>query len=604
KVMEEEIKKAYMDWSEKGVSYLNCMYVYDIMMDVDEALQTCDTILDEIDLGIDYTSREKDIDRLLEGHGTLHRYIDVLNCYVDDKLDQPLKKDFKKNATETISRIHLEDFEVDITLGLTENNYITGGMGYAGTMVEQEKAKLTFADFIGTSDGKADGNGLHMAYTNGSVEDFASIFAAQYEAMKASEALGEDNNLTQQEFLEQFYRQGEFTHDSSNPFLNFVSSVLDITIIKPVIEACTGEDLITGEDLTDMERGLKVVFAVVDLVTLGGAIAATKFSEMGLKEGLKAFGKTALIDFAGNTAACGVGALGETFDWPVPITMMLSLAAGITVSISGNKLLFKNADGIEIGSKTLSDDDLKIVEQTIEGENYSNLTEVVSAKEAEVYLHFLESGSTEGMTESELKAVQKIEELIKSNKIDYDGILKIRNETVKSDVEVVRKTTEDSVEDVGKNAAEDAGKVVETSYGKSTLNSLKNTENFTDSAIEHIFEGQVNARGKAVGYHYEGIEGTSGNVIPGTESSVNNIGVYKAQVEVNGIPKTANGGFSTFYSKNLSPQQVVDAINEAYSNCELKLGTRNTYQGVANNGMKIDMFLDQSGKIISAFPEE
>ena len=352
------------------------------MMDVDEALQTCDTILDEIDLGIDYTSRKKDIDRLLEGHGTLHRYIDVLNCYVDDKLDQPLKKDFKKNATETISRIHLEDFEVDNTLGLTENNYITGGMGYAGTMVEQEKAKLTFADFIGTSDGKADGNGLHMAYTNGSVEDFASIFAAQYEAMKASGALGEDNNLTQQEFLEQFYRQGEFTHDSSNPFLNFVSSVLDITIIKPIIEACTGEDLITGEDLTDMERGLKVVFAVVDLVTLGGAIAATKFSEMGLKEGLKAFGKTALIDFAGNTAACGVGALGETFDWPVPITMMLSLAAGITVSISGNKLLFKNADGIEIGAKTLSDAEVKKIGDVLDETTKSsfankNLVEVL-----------------------------------------------------------------------------------------------------------------------------------------------------------------------------------------------------------------------------------
>ena len=390
--MEEEIKKAYMDWSEKGVSYLNCMYVYDTMMDVDEALQTCDTILDEIDLGIDYTSRKKDIDRLLEGHGTLHRYIDVLNCYVDDKLDQPLKKDFKKNATETISRIHLEDFEVDNTLGLTENNYITGGMGYAGTMVEQEKAKLTFADFIGTSDGKADGNGLHMAYTNGSVEDFASIFAAQYEAMKASGALGEDNNLTQQEFLEQFYRQGEFTHDSSNPFLNFVSSVLDITIIKPVIEACTGEDLITGEDLTDMERGLKVVFAMVDLVTLGGAIAATKFSEMGLKEGLKAFGKTALIDFAGNTAACGVGALGETFDWPVPITMMLSLAAGITVSISGNKLLFKNADGIEIGSKTLSERewesfrDLMSPEEAARYDKYWSLKETTCTSD-ELYIY-------------------------------------------------------------------------------------------------------------------------------------------------------------------------------------------------------------------------
>ena len=579
--MEEEIKKAYMDWSEKGVSYLNCMYVYDIMMDVDEALQTCDTILDEIDLGIDYTSREKDIDRLLEGHGTLHRYIDVLNCYVDDKLDQPLKKDFKKNATETISRIHLEDFEVDNTLGLTENNYITGGMGYAGTMVEQEKAKLTFADFIGTSDGKADGNGLHMAYTNGSVEDFASIFAAQYEAMKASGALGEDNNLTQQEFLEQFYRQGEFTHDSSNPFLNFVSSVLDITIIKPIIEACTGEDLITGEDLTDMERGLKVVFAVVDLVTLGGAIAATKFSEMGLKEGLKAFGKTALIDFAGNTAACGVGALGETFDWPVPITMMLSLAAGITVSISGNKLLFKNADGIEIGSKTLSDDDLKIVEQTIEGENYSNLTEVVSAKEAEVYLHFLESGSTEGMTESELKAVQKIEELIKSNKIDYDGILKIRNETVKSDVEVVRNTTEDSVEDVGKSAAEDAGKVVEsgTSSELKVIGTYDNNNYFT-RAVE------FNAGSEGTGFTYKVYQRNDidWNIVR-TTGAKKGRGLTNAQAaEKYGLAPILNDGYvaTLHHSQQRSVGPLFEASTRYHNISNAKKGPLHPYKGQLN----------------------
>ena len=557
------------------------MYVYDITMDVDEALQTCDTILDEIDLGIDYTSREKDIDRLLEGHGTLHRYIDVLNCYVDDKLDQPLKKDFKKNATETISRIHLEDFEVDITLGLTENNYITGGMGYAGTMVEQEKSKLTFADFIGTSDGKADGNGFHMAYTNGSVEDFASIFAAQYEAMKASGALGEDNNLTQQEFLEQFYRQGEFTHDSSNPFLNFVSSVLDITIIKPIIEACTGEDLITGEDLTDMERGLKEVFAVVDLVTLGGAIAATKFSEMGLKEGLKAFGKTALIDFAGNTAACGVGALGETFDWPVPITMMLSLAAGITVSISGNKLLFKNADGIEIGSKTLSDDDLKIVEQTIEGENYSNLTEVVSAKEAEVYLHFLESGSTEGMTESELKAVQKIEELIKSNKIDYDGILKIRNETVKSDVEVVRKTTEDSVEDVGKSAAEDAGKVVEsgTSSELKVIGTYDNNNYFT-RAVE------FNAGSEGTGFTYKVYQRNDidWNIVR-TTGAKKGRGLTNAQAaEKYGLAPILNDGYvaTLHHSQQRSVGPLFEASTRYHNISNAKKGPLHPYKGQLN----------------------
>ena len=475
----------------------------------------------------------------------------------------------------------MEDFEVDITLGLTENNYITGGMGYAGTMVEQEKAKLTFADFIGTSDGKADGNGFHMAYTNGSVEDFASIFAAQYEAMKASGALGEDNNLTQQEFLEQFYRQGEFTHDSSNPFLNFVSSVLDITIIKPVIEACTGEDLITGEDLTDIERGLKVVFAVVDLVTLGGAIAATKFSEMGLKEGLKAFGKTALIDFAGNTAACGVGALGETFDWPVPITMMLSLAAGITVSISGNKLLFKNADGIEIGSKTLSDDDLKIVEQTIEGENYSNLTEVVSAKEAEVYLHFLESGSTEGMTESELKAVQKIEELIKSNKIDYDGILKIRNETVKSDVEVVRKTTEDSVEDVGKNAAEDAGKVVEsgTSSELKVIGTYDNNNYFT-RAVE------FNAGSEGTGFTYKVYQRNDidWNIVR-TTGAKKGRGLTNAQAaEKYGLAPILNDGYvaTLHHSQQRSVGPLFEASTRYHNISNAKKGPLHPYKGQLN----------------------
>ena len=357
--MEEEIKKAYLSWSEKGVCYLNSMYVYDTLTEVNQALQRCDEILEEAALGIGYVSRQSDIDRLLDGRVTLRSYIDALNYYVDDKLDQPLRQDFKKNATETISRIHLEDFEIDNTLGLTENNYIPGGMGYPGTMTEQEKGKLTFADFIGTSDGKAEGNGFHMAFTNGSVEGFAEVFAGQYEAMLASGMLGEDNELTQQEFLEQFYKQGEFVHDSSNPFLNFVSSVLDITIIKPIIEACTGEDLITGEDLTDLERGLKVVFAVVDLVTLGAAISATKISEMGLEKSLQAFGKTALIDFAGNTMACGVGALGEAFDWPVPITIMLSLASGITVSVIGNKMLFKNAEGIVIREKVLDDGEVK-----------------------------------------------------------------------------------------------------------------------------------------------------------------------------------------------------------------------------------------------------
>ena len=206
------------------------------------------------------------------------------------------------------------------------------------------------------------------------------------------------------------------------------------------------------------------------------------------------------------------------------------------------------------------------------GTIYESFADMMSPEDAKRYLDFLENGSREGLTGAELAGVEKTDALLVSRKVGYDDVWDLRN----------------------------VGDLLETSYGKSTLNSLKNTENFTDSAIEHIFEGQVNARGKAVGYHYKGIEGTSGNVIPETESSTNNFGIYKAKVEVNGIPKTANGGFSSFYPKSMSPQEVIGSINEAYRNRVYIRG--NTYSGLTSSGMEIEMFLDKNGKIISAYP--
>lgn len=153
------------------------------------------------------------------------------------------------------------------------------------------------------------------------------------------------------------------------------------------------------------------------------------------------------------------------------------------------------------------------------------------------------------------------------------------------------------------SAAEDAGKIVETSYGKSSLIELKNTDNFMDSTIEHIFEGNVR-RGKAGGYHYECIKDTAGNIVNGTEVLINDLGVYKAQVEVNGIPKSGNGGYSTFFSKEMSPQDVIDSINEAYNNKVFVVGSKNSYIGISNNGLEIEMYINNNGKIISAFPKE
>ena len=161
----------------------------------------------------------------------------------------------------------------------------------------------------------------------------------------------------------------------------------------------------------------------------------------------------------------------------------------------------------------------------------------------------------------------------------------------------------DGVTEGAGNLAEDVGKIVETSYGKSSLIELKNTDNFMDSTIEHIFEGNVR-RGKAGGYHYECIKDTAGNIVNGTEVLINDLGVYKAQVEVNGIPKSGNGGYSTFFPKEMSPQDVIDSINEAYNNKVFVVGSKNSYIGISNNGLEIEMYINNNGKIISAFPKE
>ncbi|MGY3779437.1 EndoU domain-containing protein [Isobaculum melis] len=133
------------------------------------------------------------------------------------------------------------------------------------------------------------------------------------------------------------------------------------------------------------------------------------------------------------------------------------------------------------------------------------------------------------------------------------------------------------------------------------LSELKHTENFQNGALAHIFEGDINRKGKAVGFHYEGekIKTVRGETIEGTVSQPNKEGVYHGKVKIDDITKN---GFSTFFPKEWTAQEVVDQINQAYENKTFVTG--NTYVGVAASGIKIEMYLNQKDQIISAFPKE
>lgn len=137
-------------------------------------------------------------------------------------------------------------------------------------------------------------------------------------------------------------------------------------------------------------------------------------------------------------------------------------------------------------------------------------------------------------------------------------------------------------------------------YTMNDVKALKRTNIFADNAIEHIFDGTINSKGKATGYHYDNIDGSKGSIIAGTVSKPDKNGVYTAKVEVSGVKKN---GFSSFYPDSWSPQQVVDAINEAYEDA---LSDKSNKQGDLWIGyagdLEIDMYLNNKKLITTAYP--
>ncbi|OAB37783.1 EndoU domain-containing protein [Paenibacillus glacialis] len=101
---------------------------------------------------------------------------------------------------------------------------------------------------------------------------------------------------------------------------------------------------------------------------------------------------------------------------------------------------------------------------------------------------------------------------------------------------------------------------------KKWLESLQNTENFKqgtkENALNHIFDGEVLKNGNANGFHYEGMPNSNGKIV-GNVDPPNEFGVYQVNIEVNGVLKKPK---STFFPKEWTPKQVIDAINEAFNN--------------------------------------
>ncbi|MCC8304133.1 T7SS effector LXG polymorphic toxin [Bacillus sp. ICE1] len=128
-----------------------------------------------------------------------------------------------------------------------------------------------------------------------------------------------------------------------------------------------------------------------------------------------------------------------------------------------------------------------------------------------------------------------------------------------------------------------------------TSNFSTGKSKYTAGTMKHIYHGEVNKRGKAVGYHHESMMG--GKIIPGTEKKPDKNGVYMAKVEVGSVKKIAD---SSFFPKEWNRADVLKAIDEAYHT--RKQVRSNKYRGITSTGIKIEMYLNSDGTIATAYP--
>ncbi len=114
--------------------------------------------------------------------------------------------------------------------------------------------------------------------------------------------------------------------------------------------------------------------------------------------------------------------------------------------------------------------------------------------------------------------------------------------------------------------------------------------------LTHIFAGEINRRGKAVGFHSRpGGVNPPGSGIARIVGRPNRSGVYTAMVWIGRRSRTK---FSTLYPDRLPRQMVIEAILSAFRRGQRR-GER--FRGPSGHGFTIEGYI-QNGRISTAYP--
>ena len=118
--------------------------------------------------------------------------------------------------------------------------------------------------------------------------------------------------------------------------------------------------------------------------------------------------------------------------------------------------------------------------------------------------------------------------------------------------------------------------------------------------LHHIFEGEINRKGKPVGYHSRpGGNDPAGARLVRIRDKANSTGVYTATIAIKDGSQWKEK-FSSFFPDNMSSDQVVEIIIHAYNNSSNK--KKQPWQGPSGHGFDIQGYTTRQGGINTAFP--
>lgn len=399
--MIDEIKRYTTMYDQKLNFAVTETEITALLTDTELIIENCNQKLEDAGMSpCCYTPLDEKIARLQRDLDILKRYVQTTREYIYSKLDQPFQQNFSCNATETLSQIKISELETDNNIALQEYCEIYR-QGYTHGY-KKVKAKLKFSDFL-TIEEVRPGDGTVVLEGMDTIQEFAVLFRPQYN--KLMEDVQDISDCA-----EIILTQGEYNHAEYHPVGNLISSLLDITIVKPIVECFVGRDLITGEELEESQKAVKLAGAAVGLVTLGQSVLVAKGTGMAGKELLGVVGKTVLLDMASMAATYGMGYAGEQLRLPGEVTWILSVATGCTVSMVGGKLLFRDIDKGIIQECT-TEDLAKIAGEKSGALDMTQVGKSVTAEEIDIYLQYKKEGSLYRFSREEREAIQRMQRM-------------------------------------------------------------------------------------------------------------------------------------------------------------------------------------------------